>query len=157
MCRISYRCVSRDNAKPLSNYKRDSNLVMAKERIASSSVNGNQSPSPREFSGNCVIKIENCPQISKYNAIILFKKGINNYTFWSFTKNCSLFLGPPSSMGRPFFRIIVVSSRARNKLAIYASVLPNVIVMEYSYETHTLHNIAELIKSVLIKVCSLYM
>jgi hypothetical protein len=55
-------------------------------------------------------------------------------------------------MGRTVFRLIVVSSRARNKLAIYASVLSNVIVMEYSYETHTLQDISELIKNVLKKV-----
>ena len=55
-------------------------------------------------------------------------------------------------MDREVFRLIVVSSRARNKLAIYASVLSNVIVMEYSYETHTLQDISELIKNVLRKV-----
>ena len=37
-------------------------------------------------------------------------------------------------------------------MAIYASVLPNVIVMEYTYETNTLNDIADLVKSVLKKV-----
>ena len=38
-------------------------------------------------------------------------------------------------------RLLLVSSRARNKLAVYASVLPEVIAMEYSYETFTLDDI----------------
>ena len=59
---------------------------------------------------------------------------------------------PPAS---PQHRLIVVSSRARNKMAIYASVLPNVIAMEYSYETNTIQDISELIKNVLQKVISI--
>ena len=61
---------------------------------------------------------------------------------------------PPAS---PQHRLIVVSSRARNKMAIYASVLPNVIAMEYSYETNTIQDISELIKNVLQKVISAMM
>ena len=40
-------------------------------------------------------------------------------------------------------RLVLVSSRARNKLAVYASVLPNVIAMEYSYETFGLDDILD--------------
>ena len=40
-------------------------------------------------------------------------------------------------------RLVLVSSRARNKLAVYASVLPNVIAMEFSYETFTLDDILD--------------
>ena len=61
-------------------------------------------------------------------------------------------IDPPSTMSKTYFRLIIVSSRARNKLAIYASVLPNVIVMEYTYETNTLQDIADLVKGVLRKV-----
>ena len=42
-------------------------------------------------------------------------------------------------------------------MAIYASVLPNVIAMEYSYETNTIQDISELIKNVLQKVISAMM
>ena len=63
-------------------------------------------------------------------------------------------IDPPSTMSKAYFRLIIVSSRARNKLAIYASVLPNVIVMEYTYETNTLQDIADLVRSVLKKVFS---
>ena len=43
-------------------------------------------------------------------------------------------------------RLVLVSSRARNKLAVYASVLPGVITMEYSYETFSVEDIMELIQ-----------
>ena len=61
-------------------------------------------------------------------------------------------LGRSTSMTEESFRLVVVSSRARNKLAIYASVLPHVVVMEYSYESSTLHDITDLIKKRLKKV-----
>ena len=60
--------------------------------------------------------------------------------------------GPSSSTTNPSYRLIVVSSRARNKLAIYASVLPHVIAMEYSFESNTLQDIAGLIRKSLTKV-----
>ena len=40
-------------------------------------------------------------------------------------------------------RLVLVSSRARNKLAVYASVLPNVIAMEFSYESFSLEDILQ--------------
>ena len=36
------------------------------------------------------------------------------------------------------YRLLVVSSRARNKVAIFNSVLPNLIVVDYNYETTSL-------------------
>lgn len=43
-------------------------------------------------------------------------------------------------------RLLVMSSRARNKLAMYASVLPGVVAVEYSYESDSLHDILWLVR-----------
>ena len=36
------------------------------------------------------------------------------------------------------YRLLVVSSRARNKVAIFNSVLPNLVLVDYNYEMTTL-------------------
>jgi hypothetical protein len=56
-------------------------------------------------------------------------------------------------------RLLVVSSRARNKVPIYSSVLPNIHLMEYGYETTTLEDLIEKIVQTLkgTKVASMAM
>ena len=44
------------------------------------------------------------------------------------------------------YRLLVVSSRARNKVAIFNSVLPNLILVDYNYESTTLDELLEKIK-----------
>ena len=41
------------------------------------------------------------------------------------------------------YRLLVVSSRARNKVAIFNSVLPNLVLVDYNYETTTLEELLE--------------
>ena len=47
------------------------------------------------------------------------------------------------------YRLLVVSSRARNKVAIFNSVLPNLILVDYNYESTTLDELLEKIKRAL--------
>lgn len=44
-------------------------------------------------------------------------------------------------------RLLIVSSRTRNKLAIKGSILPNVIKVEYEYETSTVGDLVSTIFS----------
>lgn len=48
-------------------------------------------------------------------------------------------------------RLVIVSSRARNKLAAHASVLPGVITIEYNYDSCTTQDILDLIRIKLSK------
>lgn len=41
------------------------------------------------------------------------------------------------------YRLLVVSSRARNKVAIFNSVLPNLVLIDYNYETTTLDELLQ--------------
>ena len=41
------------------------------------------------------------------------------------------------------YRLLVVSSRARNKVAIFNSVLPNLVLVDYNYETTTLEELLD--------------
>ena len=47
------------------------------------------------------------------------------------------------------YRLLVVSSRARNKVVISNSVLPNLILVDYNYESTTLDELLEKIKRAL--------
>lgn len=47
---------------------------------------------------------------------------------------------PPAAAERSM-RFLLISSRARNKSAIYSSVRPEVKVMEYSYDSTTLEDL----------------
>jgi hypothetical protein len=42
---------------------------------------------------------------------------------------------------KKIYRLLIVSSRSRNKIAISGSVLSNVIKLEYDYETSTLSDL----------------
>lgn len=57
------------------------------------------------------------------------------------------------------YRLLVVSSRARNKVAIFNSVLPNLILVDYNYETTSLEELLEKITKALngTKVASMAM
>ena len=41
------------------------------------------------------------------------------------------------------YRLLVVSSRARNKVAIFNSVLPHLVLVDYNYETTTLDELLQ--------------
>ena len=41
------------------------------------------------------------------------------------------------------YRLLVLSSRARNKVAIFNSVLPNLILVDYNYETTSLDELLQ--------------
>ena len=64
----------------------------------------------------------------------------------------------PDKMGAEY-RLLVVSSRARNKVAIFNSVLPNLILVDYNYETTSLEELLEKITKALngTKVASMAM
>lgn len=47
------------------------------------------------------------------------------------------------------YRLLVVSSRARNKLAIFNSVLPNLVLVDYNYEGTTLEDLLSKISKAL--------
>ena len=49
-------------------------------------------------------------------------------------------------MGTADYRLLVVSSRARNKVAIFNSVLPNLVLVDYNYETTTLDELVQKIR-----------
>ena len=49
-------------------------------------------------------------------------------------------------MGNADYRLLVVSSRARNKVAIFNSVLPNLVLVDYNYETTTLDELVQKIR-----------
>ena len=59
----------------------------------------------------------------------------------------------------PQHRILVVSSRARNKPAIFSSVLPNIHLIEYNYDTTALEDLQDKLVKQLngVKVASLAM
>ena len=62
-------------------------------------------------------------------------------------------------MGAEDYRLLVVSSRARNKVAIFNAVLPNLILVDYHYETTSLEELLEKITKALngTKVASMGM
>ena len=64
-----------------------------------------------------------------------------------------------AKMGAEGYRLLVVSSRARNKVAIFNSVLPNLILVDYNYETTSLEELLEKITKALngTKVASMGM
>ena len=47
------------------------------------------------------------------------------------------------------YRLLVVSSRARNKVAIFNSVLPHLFLVDYNYEMTTIEELMQKIKKVL--------
>lgn len=59
----------------------------------------------------------------------------------------------------PDIRLLLVSSRTRNKKAIFLSVLPSVKTIQYNYETTTLDDLSSMIVGTLggIKVSSIAM
>ena len=68
---------------------------------------------------------------------------ITGIRFRSFLKICTQSESHKTEAEMSEYRLLVVSSRARNKVAIFNSVLPNLVLVDYNYETTTLEELLD--------------